>query len=564
MEQIGRYQITGELGRGAMGIVYRALDPSIGRTVAIKTIRLTELTDPNERARLRDRLFREARSAGVLSHPNIITIYDVAEQDGLTYIAMEYVDGPTLDRFVVRESVDREMVLSIIKETAAAIDYASSKGVIHRDIKPANIMLSESRTVKIADFGVARLQSQQMTQAGVLLGTPNYMSPEQIQGGEIDGRSDQFSLGVIAYELLTGERPFAAESMPTVIFKIVHEPPVAPRRLNPSLAWPVDTVVQRVLAKNPEERYPTCTEFATALENSLKVSGEWKPLTPGGAEALPTVIEDPLKDAEAAAVPGPPVVIPPITAPLTLYREQGTPPLLRAARALAVFILAAGGVVFAIWAVLQWSGSRETRTAASTTQSQPPPVAPEPVQKPSAMPEVPAAESPGAARPEEVPEPPKKEVEPEPLPRRTQRQREPAPTPGQLHLITSPPGATITLDTGETCKTPCDVEVSPGRHVVTANLEGHRKALRIMEFPRDTEVYLPLERTSGTLAVRSTPPGADIILNGQPRGEKTPAVLHLPPGHYKLEVSKEGMAKDVDDVEVKDSGITNVDVNFSR
>ena len=205
MEQIGRYKIVGELGRGAMGIVYKAQDPSIGRMIAIKSIRLNDLSDDAERVRMRDRLFREAQSAGILSHPGIVTIYDVAEEGGLAYIFMELVNGPPLEKMLKAEQTpDKETLLSVFRQTAAALDYAHKKGIVHRDIKPANIMIHEDGTAKITDFGVAKIVSQQMTQAGTIMGTPSYMSPEQVQGGVISGRTDQFSLAVIAYEVLTG------------------------------------------------------------------------------------------------------------------------------------------------------------------------------------------------------------------------------------------------------------------------------------------------------------------------------------------------------------------------
>ena len=215
MEQIGRYRILDELGRGATGVVYRAQDPAIGRIIAIKTIRLSDFTDEAERERLRERLFREAQSAGMLSHPNIVTIYDIAEENGLAYIFMECVDGPPLEKILNGAEADSgaRTRLAILRQTATALDYAHKKGIVHRDIKPANIMIHERTHAKITDFGVAKIMSQQMTQSGVMMGTPNYMSPEQVQGHAVDGRADQFSLAVIAYEVLTGEKPFLADQL---------------------------------------------------------------------------------------------------------------------------------------------------------------------------------------------------------------------------------------------------------------------------------------------------------------------------------------------------------------
>src|ERR1700759_5343175 len=236
MDRIGRYKIVRELGRGAMGIVYHAIDPNIGRPVAIKTIQLGGIRKPEEQERLRERLFREAQSAGILSHPGIVTIYDIAEEEGMAYILMEFVNGHPLEKMLKHEKTpDKETLLSIFRQTAAALDYAHKKGIVHRDVKPANIMIHEDGSAKVTDFGVAKIVSQQMTVAGTMMGTPSYMSPEQIQGSVITGAADQFALAVIAYEVLTGEKPFAADYLPTLLFKIVLEEAPAPRRLNLTL-----------------------------------------------------------------------------------------------------------------------------------------------------------------------------------------------------------------------------------------------------------------------------------------------------------------------------------------
>jgi serine/threonine-protein kinase len=184
MDRIGRYKIVRELGRGAMGVVYHAIDPNIGRPVAIKTIQLGGQRKPEDQERLRERLFREARSAGILSHPGIVTIYDVEQQGDLAYIAMEYVDGPTLDQYLTPDQpIPSGRLFSILAQTAAALDYAHQKGIVHRDIKPANIMIAGDGTVKVTDFGIAKITaSEQFTMTGSIVGTPHYMSPEQVQG----------------------------------------------------------------------------------------------------------------------------------------------------------------------------------------------------------------------------------------------------------------------------------------------------------------------------------------------------------------------------------------------
>ena len=289
MNTIGRYQLLGEIGRGAMGVVYRAQDPAIGRVIAIKTIRLADLTDEKERERLRDRLFREAQSAGILSHPNIVTIYDIAEENGMAFIFMEFVNGAPLERLVADGVRDNEALLNILRQTAVALDYAHKKGIVHRDIKPANIMIQEDGQAKITDFGVAKINSQQMTQSGALMGTPNYMPPEQVQGLPVDGRSDQFSLSVVAYEVLTGEKPFSGDYLPTLLYKIVREDPVEPRRLNPTLGPQVDLVLRKAMAKNPNDRFLTCAQFVHELAAALAMSPGWRPQSRGTSQSMPTI-----------------------------------------------------------------------------------------------------------------------------------------------------------------------------------------------------------------------------------------------------------------------------------
>ncbi len=290
-----------------MGVVYRAEDPAIGRTVAIKTIRLGDLSDSSERDFMRERLLREARSAGILSHPGIVTIYDIFEEGDTAYVFMEFVNGDPLEKVVAQgKLLDKQRMFDYFRQTASALDYAHGKGIVHRDIKPANIMISLDGQAKITDFGVAKILSQQMTQTRSVLGTPYYMSPEQIQGGEIDGRSDQFALGVIAYELMTGERPYAADTLPTLLFKIVKEDPPSPERVNPSLPGDVGGVFRKVFAKTAAERYATCVEFIDTLATVVNKSPDWQPLPRGGAGDMQTVVSVKAdRPPEAAPPPAP-------------------------------------------------------------------------------------------------------------------------------------------------------------------------------------------------------------------------------------------------------------------
>src|SRR5215472_7079510 len=269
VSKAGRYEIVGELGRGAMGIVYKAVDPVIGRTVAVKTIRLSEEGTGLKRAELLARFQTEARAAGLLNHPNIVVVYDAGEEDGRYYITMELVEGKSLQALLDGgHSFPLPRTLRIMDQTCSALQFAHERNVVHRDIKPANLMLTADDTVKITDFGTAKiLQFGSTQQTSHVMGTPSYMSPEQVKGRAVDGRSDIFSLGVMLYEMVTGEKPFPGQNITTVIYKIVNEEPVPPRQINPSIHPGISAVIMRALAKEPEQRYQTCREMLEDLRN---------------------------------------------------------------------------------------------------------------------------------------------------------------------------------------------------------------------------------------------------------------------------------------------------------
>ena len=265
----GRYEIVGELGRGAMGIVYKATDPVIGRTVAVKTIRLSEEGTGLSRPELLTRFQTEARAAGLLTHPNIVVVYDAGEEDGLYYITMELVEGKSLQALLdAGHAFPLPRTLRIMEQTCSALQFAHERNVVHRDIKPANLMLTADDTVKITDFGTAKiLQFGTTQQTAHVMGTPSYMSPEQVKGRAVDGRSDIFSLGVMLYEMVTGEKPFPGQNITTVIYKIVNEDPVPPRQIDPSIHPGISSVVMKALQKEPEQRYQSCREVLEDLRN---------------------------------------------------------------------------------------------------------------------------------------------------------------------------------------------------------------------------------------------------------------------------------------------------------
>jgi len=292
----GRYEIVGELGRGAMGVVYKATDPVIGRTVAVKTIRLSEEGTGLSRPELLTRFQTEARAAGLLTHPNIVVVFDAGEEDGLYYITMELVEGKSLQAMLDGgHAFPLPRTLRIMEQTCSALQFAHERNVIHRDIKPANLMLTADDTVKVTDFGTAKiLQFGTVQQTAHVMGTPSYMSPEQVKGRAVDGRSDIFSLGVMLYEMVTGEKPFPGQNITTVIYKIVNEEPVPPRQINPSIHPGISAVVMKALEKDPDQRYQSCREMLEELRTYRTLaaaSGDpQSTMALGGASPAATVV----------------------------------------------------------------------------------------------------------------------------------------------------------------------------------------------------------------------------------------------------------------------------------
>lgn len=267
--KLGRYEIQSELGRGTMGVVYKATDPVLDRTVAIKTIIMS--MDQSERAEYEARFYQEAKAAGGLSHPNIVTVYDVGDSGNVAYMAMEFLEGSELhDLTGEGRRLPVEKAVDIAAQVADGLGYAHERGVVHRDIKPANIMILHSGPAKITDFGIARMRhSEVKTQTGMLLGSPRYMSPEVVVGKRADGRSDIFSLGIILYEMLTGAAPFSGETMSALMFQTINFVPPVPSAVNRAVPPMVDFIVVKMLAKKRDERYQDARELAADLRECL-------------------------------------------------------------------------------------------------------------------------------------------------------------------------------------------------------------------------------------------------------------------------------------------------------
>ncbi len=307
-EVIGRYEIIEELGRGAMGSVFKARDPAVGRTVALKTIHSAALNGAQSEE-YRMRFYREARASGVLAHPGIVPVFDVGEHQGAPFLVMEFVDGRTLaDAIKKGERFSLDRVCEIGQQIAEALGYAHRQGVIHRDIKPANILLTSrevygSERPRITDFGIAKLAASEITTTGQLLGTPSFMPPEQFTGAPIDGRADLFSLGVILYSLATGEQPFPGETMTAVSYKVVYTEPIPPSKLNPAVPARLESVILNCLAKNPAERYQTGEDIARDLAAiRMTATGSTQQATaPQAAESDATLGPGPAPTASAVA-----------------------------------------------------------------------------------------------------------------------------------------------------------------------------------------------------------------------------------------------------------------------
>ncbi len=271
IEQLGRFKITGTLGQGAMGTVYSAHDPLIERTVAIKTVACAGLSK-DEADSFEHRFYREAKSAGRLNHPNIVTIHDVGRNESLAFIAMEFLNGQSL-----RELLDSGVVLppercaEIAADVADGLAFAHANGVVHRDIKPANIMVLDNGSVKISDFGVALIPSGSTTVEGTAFGSPKYMSPEQVTGQKVDGRSDIFSLGAVLYEMLTGRPAFDGEELTAVLYQVLHAAPPLPSSFNPELPRVFDRLLAKAMAKDPEKRYQNAMELAADLRKCRRL-----------------------------------------------------------------------------------------------------------------------------------------------------------------------------------------------------------------------------------------------------------------------------------------------------
>ncbi len=579
---IGRYQITGSLGYGAMGAVYKAFDPLIKRPLAIKTVRLDIPRQSPQYRSFIERFQHEAQISGTLSHPGIVTLFDLGEENGLPFFAMEFVDGRTIAEVIAEgEHFKPEKVIGLVSQVAAALDYAHSRGVVHRDIKPANLILYDADKVKVTDFGIAKLQDADITHAGALLGTPSYMSPEQAMGEKLDGRSDIFSLGVVAFEMLSGTQPFPGPNVTSILYKLVHVDPIEPGDLELLGLVPHKwrEVFQKVLAKKPERRYQTASGFVQDLEYCL---GSW--FTGLGNEE--TLSLAPIGDVAT-------VEIPRVPTPATPPRNASSPVLAREPELEMLLIAAAPPEA----PTLRVGETTLVLPGAPGERAEPPPATvisaaevtaispgeaaltqpPDPTVR--AIPLV-AASAPAPARPARpgIPLPlvlgsagaavlllalagfslrsqqPTAPALDAPLP------KAPAPEPvvptpmaalataGTLRVVSEPEGARVLVNGLARGRSPLELgDLAFGSYEVKLEQEGYESATRRLALDAGVplaELRLTLKAraaaTTGAADVVSIPTGAAVSVDGKPAGKTPLRALKLQPGRRRIELALDG------------------------
>ncbi|MGH9679224.1 MAG: serine/threonine-protein kinase [Candidatus Acidiferrales bacterium] len=613
LTKAGRYELREELGRGAMGVVYRAQDPVIGRDVAVKTMHLSEAGTGMSREELVGRFQTEARAAGLLTHPNIVVIYDAGEEEGLFYITMELVQGRSLQSLLdARQLFPLPRVMKLMEQVCSALDFAHQHNVVHRDIKPANLVLTEDDTVKITDFGTAKILQFGTAQTAHVMGTPSYMSPEQVKGKPVDGRSDIFSLGVILYELMTGEKPFPGQNITTVIYKIINEEPIPPRSLDSSIHPGLSSVITRALSKDPATRFQTCHELLEALKNyremvSPETTVRMAPVkaTPGGEGTRAVAATG--RAAAAPLVPRPNGPDSSTRLHPAIYREED-PSKQRGNLVLSLILLAIIGYSsYRIYPAMRdlWQRAKEAdqslRAQKIRTIANPMATAATPAAKPQAVPVAPAPDAspaPNAASPvksgavpQSMPAPP---AVPPPAAQSPAAQTravqpdvpivltgndgsakdagKPAGAPKALPVSQASPAALFDSDLQarlERLQIADKVKTQVIGSAITLsgrlNAIEHRRLLnQLHAVPAGVRIIDDIEYASdlggasglastGWAWVRSEPRGAEIMLDAKDTGLRTPARLEVPQGQHEIQLVLSGFTKSDRTVEISPS-----------
>src|SRR6202158_2543841 len=601
LAKAGRYEITGELGRGAMGVVYKAVDPVIGRTVAVKTIRLSEEGTGLSRPELLARFQTEARAAGLLTHPNIVVVFDAGAEKGLYYITMELVEGKSLQAMIDGgQGFPLPRILRIMEQTCSALQFAHERNVVHRDIKPANLMLTADDTVKVTDFGTAKiLQFGTQQQTAHVMGTPSYMSPEQVKGRAVDGRSDIFSLGVLLYEILTGEKPFPGQSITTVIYKIVNEDPVPPRQLNTSIHHGISDVVMKALAKDPDLRYQSCREMLEDLKNyrakpNTSAEGNVDATLVSGLPKVPTTLNSSARSNNNSLDDS----MAPLTARSLSSRADGPihTPRVRRTGAIppfeepekkntvgtvfaAIFLLV--GIIFGTYKLAPVFRAVRAQEAAAkaprpeSTVSSPVPadgvhsstVVTEP-DPPATNPVVSAVDTPPVEHSSETPQPTSTKLITGPPEKTAPKKPETVLTPwaaeykGQIEEAVRERGFGNRVKIqgiGNTLTVSGKLHPSEYSDLLKF-MRGAPSAVRVVDHIENDATAMPAPAASTQISITSIPPGADVFLDGAKQAGQTPANLPLKPGQYNLVLRLQGYEAYVGSVQLKENVTTKLDV----
>jgi serine/threonine protein kinase len=579
LTKAGRYELREELGRGAMGVVYRAHDPVIGRDVAVKTMHLSEAGTGMSREELVSRFRTEVRAAGLLSHPNIVVAYDAGEEEGIFYITMELVEGRSLQKLLdARQLFPLPRVLRLMEQVCSALDFAHHRNVVHRDIKPANLMLTADDTVKITDFGTAKILQFGTAQTAHVMGTPSYMSPEQVKGKPVDGRSDIFSVGVILYELMTGEKPFPGQNITTVIYKIINEEPIPPQSLDSSIHPGLSAVITRALAKDPSLRFQNCHELLDALKNyqdMLRPDGTAK-MSTANAQAVAggtRAATQPSRPLTAASNSRANAVEAPLRPVPWVAEEENDIAKKRGILVLTLILLGIIGFAgYRIWPPLLdiWQhmhqpaetlatpavtspmapvANPDTKPDSSSPSASPAPkTAPASPEQNSGPQQVPALKVPSKTPEPSAVSPTGSVEEPTPLPEPASASATPA-----VNSLKSTLGselARLSLSdkvkmqvTGNTLT--ISGQLTPREH---SELLSHLRKVPARVHIIDNIGYsderneIPKVAEAGWVWVHSAPQGAEILVDGSDTGLRTPARVEMPQGEHEVLLTLQGFA----------------------
>lgn len=557
-KKLGRYDIVAELGAGAMGTVYKGLDPKIQRTVALKVLNFKQIKQGNDNLQARERFMVEARATGQLSHPNILTIFDVGEEKDKAYIAMEFLRGGTLEDAMDSNGFrDYDHIFDIIRQIADGLSHAHSRNIIHRDVKPANIMMADGKVPKIADFGLARFTDSNLTTTGTVLGTPNYMSPEQIRGRKIDGRSDLFALAIILYEMLTGEKPFAGDSITSVIYRVVNEEPIPPKQLNMDLPDYIDTFMAKALAKNPASRFQTAEKFVEGMKGIMSDAHQTTVLE--GLDAAEGKMVKPKaarrgrkKKAAGAAGLSSSVAASAQSVIGAVQKKVGLPMYAVVGGALLI-----GFFFFSLIYSVMTGGEHELVKPVSK------PAAEKKVKEAAAPPPI-VTEAPKPAKVEQKPvEPVQKDVTgQQPKIESAQKpaaikEAEPAVKTALLSIRSKPTGASVYINGKLVGKTPYLKRKYKQRELsIKVTKKGYKADAFKFNLKKDRALTVKLKKSvviaaTALLTIRSEPTGADVYVNGKLEG-KTPFLKRK----YKkqvlsVRVSREGYIDDEFEIDLK-------------